>query len=133
MQGRDEEALRLTELAPERLTVPEDATPKIGWRRVRAKLLARAGELDEAERLGREAVALAERTDYLDVHAQAVADLGEVLRLAGRPEESAAALERRFGSTSRKGTSPPPGGCVGSSSSLRPRREAAVKRPHDEH
>lgn len=100
--GRDEEALRLTELA-ERVAAPEDAIPKIGWRRVRAKLLARAGELDEAVRLGSQAVALAERTDYLDVHAQAIADLAEVLRLADRPEESGAALEQAIRLYEQKG------------------------------
>jgi len=91
MQGRDEEALRLTERwRPERLTVPEDADAQAGWRRVRAKVLARMGDLGEAERLGREAVAIASRTDYLNAHANAVADLGEVLRLAGRPQDAAA-------------------------------------------
>ena len=77
---------------PERLTVPEDVDAQVGWRRARAKLLARTGELDEAERLAREATALAAGTDFLDLRGQAAADLGEVLRLAGRPQESAAAL-----------------------------------------
>jgi hypothetical protein len=50
-QGRDEEALQLTERwRPERLTVPEDVDAQVGWRRVRAKLLARRGDLEEAER-----------------------------------------------------------------------------------
>ncbi len=67
MQGRDEEALRLTERwRPERLTVPEDADAQAGWRRVRAKVLARMGDFDEAERLGREAMAILSRADYLD-------------------------------------------------------------------
>ncbi len=93
VQGRDEEALQLTERwPPERLTVPEDADAQVGWRRVRAKLLARRGDFEEAERLGREATAIASGTDYLDLHAQALADLAEVLRLAGKPEESAAAV-----------------------------------------
>ena len=70
---------------------------------MRAKLLARAGELDEAVRLGSQAVALAERTDYLDVHAQAIADLAEVLRLADRPEESGAALEQAIRLYEQKG------------------------------
>jgi class 3 adenylate cyclase/tetratricopeptide (TPR) repeat protein len=91
VQGGDEEALRLTELV-ERIARPQDADPQIAWRRVRAKLLARRGDVEEAERLAREATALAARTDYLDDRAQAVADLAEVLRLAGRPKESAAAV-----------------------------------------
>ncbi len=78
----------------DRLTVPEDADAQTQWRRVRAKVLARRGELEEAERLGREAVAIASATaDNLDLRAQAFADLGEVLRLADRPQESQAALD----------------------------------------
>src|SRR5207253_5956880 len=59
LQGRDEEALQLTERwRPERLTVPEDVDAQVGWRGVRAKLLARRGDLEEARseerRVGRE-------------------------------------------------------------------------------
>jgi class 3 adenylate cyclase/tetratricopeptide (TPR) repeat protein len=90
-QGRDDEALQLTERwHPERLTVPEDVDAQAGWRRVRARALARRGDLAEAERLAREAVAMLAATDYLDAHAAAVADLGEVLYLGGKLEESAA-------------------------------------------
>jgi tetratricopeptide (TPR) repeat protein len=93
LQGRDEEALRLNDRwRAEDLTSPEDADAQVGWRRVRAKLLARRGDLDEAERLGREAVAIASGTDFLEARAHAVADLGEVLRLAGRSRESATTL-----------------------------------------
>jgi class 3 adenylate cyclase/tetratricopeptide (TPR) repeat protein len=103
-QGRDEEALQLTERwRPERLTVPEDADAQAGWRRVRAKVMARRGELEEAERLAGEAVAIASRTDYLDDHADALADLGEVLRLSGREEESAAARQEALRLYEQKG------------------------------
>jgi tetratricopeptide (TPR) repeat protein len=52
------------------------------------------GEHGEAERLAREAVAIASGTvDILDLRAEALADLGEVLQLAGRSQESRAALE----------------------------------------
>ena len=103
-QERDEEALNLTERwPPERLTVPEDADAHVGWRRVRAKLLARRGDFVEAERLGREATAIASGTDFLDLHAHAVADLAEVLRLAGKPEESAAAVQEATRLYERKG------------------------------
>jgi predicted ATPase/class 3 adenylate cyclase len=91
-QERDDEALHLTERwSAERLTVPEDADAHVHWRRVRAKLLARRGDVNEAERLAREATAIAARTDFLDLRAQAVSDLAEVLSLAGRPDEAAAA------------------------------------------
>jgi class 3 adenylate cyclase/uncharacterized protein (DUF433 family) len=94
-QGRDDEALQLTERwRPDRLTVPGDVDGQTQWRRVRAKVLARKGELDEAERIGREAVAIASATaDILDLRAEALADLGEVLSLAGRAQESREALQ----------------------------------------
>jgi class 3 adenylate cyclase/tetratricopeptide (TPR) repeat protein len=101
-RGDDEEALRLTELA-ERSATPGVADEDIGWRRVRAKLLARRGELEEAERLAREATARAALTDLLDDHAQALADLAEVLRLGGRREESAKALDEAIRLYERKG------------------------------
>ena len=93
-QGRVEEALLLTEQwRADDLTVPEDADAHIEWRRVRAKALAHLGMLEEAERLSREAVAIASSTDALWLRAGALADLGEVLRLADRPQESRVALE----------------------------------------
>jgi tetratricopeptide (TPR) repeat protein len=101
-RGDDEEALRLTELA-ERCATPGVADEDIGWRRVRAKLLARGGELEEAERLAREATARAALTDLLDDHAQALADLAEVLRLGGRREESAKALDEAIHLYEQKG------------------------------
>jgi tetratricopeptide (TPR) repeat protein len=74
--------------------VPEDADAHAQLRRVRAKVLARKGELDEAERLAGEAVAIASaNADILDLRAQALADLGEVLGHADRPKESKEALD----------------------------------------
>jgi tetratricopeptide (TPR) repeat protein len=73
------------------------------WRRVRAKVLARRGEHAEAEQLAREAVAISEKTDQLVVQGDVYADLAEVLSLAGRPEEAAAALRQALGCYKRKG------------------------------
>jgi tetratricopeptide (TPR) repeat protein len=101
-QGRDDEVLRLAELV-ERVAIAEDAETEIGWRRIRAKVFARRGDVEGAERLAREATALASRTDYLDVRARALADLAEVLRLAGRPEESAAAVHEAIRLYEQKG------------------------------
>jgi predicted ATPase len=72
-------------------------------RQVRAKVLARRGELDEAERLAREAVAVGEDTDWLDGQGDAYADLAEVLTLAGNPDEAGAALEEALARYKRKG------------------------------
>ena len=84
-QGRVDEALELTE-AVESMTVPEDVDAQTGWRRVRAKALARQAQIEEAVQLAREAVAIAERTEYHELHVQSVAVLGEVLLLAGSDE-----------------------------------------------
>ena len=50
------------------------------------------GDIEEAERLARRGVEELETGDYLDARAKASMDLGEVLRLAGRPREAADAL-----------------------------------------
>jgi tetratricopeptide (TPR) repeat protein len=59
---------------------------------VRAKALARLGRFEEAERLAREAVAILADTDYVNAHADTVADLGEVLLHAGRPSDAVTAV-----------------------------------------
>jgi tetratricopeptide (TPR) repeat protein len=72
----------------------DDLDPQIGWRRIKAKALALRGEHEEAERLARESVELASRTDYLENHALARADLAEVLERAGRTDEARSELEQ---------------------------------------
>ena len=69
----------------------------------RALALARLGRLEEAETFAREAVGYAEGTEFLDYHADALLVLAEVLRLAGRPEEAASALEEAVALYERKG------------------------------
>ncbi len=44
----------------------DDAITQMLWRQVRSKVLARGGEIDEADRLAREAVAVSEKTDFLN-------------------------------------------------------------------
>jgi len=101
-QGRGDEAMPTIEVAS-RYELEDDLDAQIGWRRVRARLLARNGDFEEAERLAHEATELAARTDFLDAHARALADLAEVLRLAGRPEESAAAVQEAIRLYEEKG------------------------------
>jgi len=91
-QGRPEEAEALVDRAAG-WAMKDDIDPQIGWRRIKAKVLALRGELEDAERLGREAVEIAARTDYLENHALARADLAEVLDRAGRAEEARVELE----------------------------------------
>ena len=58
---------------------------------MRAKVLARRGELDEAERLAREGVDHGLGDRHAPLHADAQADLAEVLRLAEKLDEAEAA------------------------------------------
>jgi class 3 adenylate cyclase/tetratricopeptide (TPR) repeat protein len=73
------------------------------WRQVRAKVLARRGGHAEAERMAREAVALGETTDILNMQGDANADLAEVLLLGGNAGEAAAAFEKALELYERKG------------------------------
>ena len=68
---RDRRADRECELACR----PNDVHSHILWRSIRAKVLARGGRFEEAEQLAREAVALAETSDFLPAHAGATEDL----------------------------------------------------------
>jgi tetratricopeptide (TPR) repeat protein len=99
--GKVDEALELT-VGVEAMTVPEDVDAQSGWRRVRAKALARQGRIDEATSLAREAVEIAEQTEYFELLAQSVAALGEVLRLADS-DEADAVLRRALDLYERKG------------------------------
>jgi DNA-binding SARP family transcriptional activator len=90
-QGRYAEAEELTITSNEAAGV-DDMVSQIGWRCVRAPVLARRGKRDEAERIAREALALADETEFLEMRADARVALAEVLGLAERPDESARAL-----------------------------------------
>jgi tetratricopeptide (TPR) repeat protein len=92
LQGRYDEADRLTRECEEACRA-NDGNSQIFWRSTRAKVLAHGGEFEAAVRLGRAAVALAEKSDFLPAHADALMDLAEVMQLAGRPEEARPAVE----------------------------------------
>ena len=91
-QGRYDEAGELAREA-ERTARPNDVHSHIVWRGTQAKVLAQRGDLETAELLAREAVAFAGESDFLHSHADALTDLAEVLKLAGRPGDAVAALE----------------------------------------
>ena len=63
--------------------------PPSAWRSARAKILARRGDLDDAERLAREAVELVAETDVLNMRAYVLVSLAQVLVAADRAEEAA--------------------------------------------
>jgi tetratricopeptide (TPR) repeat protein len=101
-QGRCEEGLRLAE-ASERTTTPGDRGAPIIWYGARGKALAGLGRLDEAEAAARAAVGIAEGTDFLWDHADALMDLAEVLRVREHGDEAAASVRAAVELYERKG------------------------------
>jgi tetratricopeptide (TPR) repeat protein len=101
-QDHDDEALRLTQIS-EAAADLDDVDAQAGWRCVRARVLARRGSIQEAERLARAAVELAEQTDSLKWHGDALMDLAEVLGLAGRSQEAAEAIHQALKLYDQKG------------------------------
>ena len=91
-QGRYEEALHWAQVS-EACAATDDAGAQFSWRALRAKAFAREGRHAEAERLAREATALADATDALSQHGNVLLALAEVLRLSDHPAEAAAAIE----------------------------------------
>lgn len=101
-QERHDEAEDLTRVC-EQVAAADQLDPQIKWRSIRAVVRARRGDGEEAERLAREAVSRADQTDQPETQAEARADLGEVLRMAGRSEEAARELNRAVQLYERKG------------------------------
>jgi class 3 adenylate cyclase/tetratricopeptide (TPR) repeat protein len=85
-QGRYEDAVEASRLS-EANTAAGDVASEMGWRVARAKALARLGELEEAERLAREAIAIGERTDHVQ-RADCYEALAVVLAATSRREEA---------------------------------------------
>ncbi|HET7353812.1 MAG TPA: tetratricopeptide repeat protein, partial [Gaiellaceae bacterium] len=81
----------------------DDVTTQILALQVRAKVLGRRGEHDEAERIAREAATRADTTDNPIAQGDARRDLAEVLEVAGRRDEAAAVLHDALERYERKG------------------------------
>ncbi len=92
MQERFEEALAMAEESAE-LAEEDDAEVQVLSRTIRAKLIARAGDTVQAERLAREARARAKTTDQLNLHGAALLAIAEVLGRSGQAQEAAATGE----------------------------------------
>jgi predicted ATPase len=82
-QGRYEEAEEFAALSAE-LAASGDLITQVLWRRVRARVLIQRSEIDAAETLAREAVRIAEATDFINDRADALIDLSHVLEAASR-------------------------------------------------
>jgi tetratricopeptide (TPR) repeat protein len=99
-EDRVDEAIALADVAE---TWGTDPAARVGWRTARARALVRIGDVETADRLGRQAVSLAEQTDSTDLRANALLHLAEVLRLSGRPAEAGPFERRAFRLLDRKG------------------------------
>jgi len=104
LAGRPGEARRLAEES-RALAAREDVYAQVRWRAATARALTAGGggDGDRAVRLAREAVALAEATDMLNLRADALVDLAETAARSGRAEEAAAAAGRCLLLYERKG------------------------------
>jgi tetratricopeptide (TPR) repeat protein len=103
--GRHDEAASLAEKGRE-LALPEDVIAQIEWRQTQAIVCSAREQHAEAERIAREALAWARRSDSPVLHANAFRDLAEVLAAAGRREEAIAAWHEALGHYERKGIVP---------------------------
>ena len=88
--GRFEDAERAAAAAAE-LASADDVETEALWRCVRAKLAATRGDRDKAAALAEQAVSLLRTTDAPVMQADALLDLAEILHLAGREVDAAAA------------------------------------------
>jgi class 3 adenylate cyclase/tetratricopeptide (TPR) repeat protein len=80
----------------------QDVATQALWRQAQARVHASRGAYGEAETLAREAVTIAEQTDWLNDQGNAWCDLAEVLASADRSDEAAAALEQALERYERK-------------------------------
>jgi class 3 adenylate cyclase/tetratricopeptide (TPR) repeat protein len=85
------------------LATSDDIVTHFEWRSTMAAVLASRGELEEAEKLAREAVVLADQTDYLSKRGECHARLGEVLRQAGQEDAASEAFTTALDLFERKG------------------------------
>ena len=90
-QGRFDEANAATETS-ERLAWPDDFHAQVGWRAVRAQAYSGRGEAQRGEELAREAIALLEGADDLDLRGDAFVALGTTLSGAERHDAYAEAV-----------------------------------------
>jgi hypothetical protein len=90
--GKFEDALAWTQFA-ERTGTLEDVEIMVRGRLLRTKLVARRGWFEDAESRGREAVALAGRTDLLDLQTEALLGLADVLIAEGKAADAKSLLE----------------------------------------
>lgn len=101
-QGRYDEAEAFA-LVSAQLGAAGDYLTQIRWRRVRSRVLARRADNQSAEALAREALAIAERTDFINERADTLIDLSHVLEASHKRHEAVAAASEAMNLYERKG------------------------------
>ncbi len=101
-RGRYDESAEFAEVCRS-LASADDVASQFLWRCVRAKLLARDGQHDEADTVLAEAITLIGDSDWLDWQGEGFIDLAEIRRLAGRTAEAEAALAQAADRFAAKG------------------------------
>jgi DNA-binding SARP family transcriptional activator len=100
---RADEAMLATVLA-EGVTGEDDLAAEMGWRGVRAKILADRGEMRDAEALGREAAELGANSEFLLFAGWAYEDLAYVLAVEGKGNEARETRDLARAAYQRKGS-----------------------------
>jgi tetratricopeptide (TPR) repeat protein len=70
------------------LASPDDISSQFLWRSIQGKILARTGDLENAQSLGKEAVALIDPLEDPDAAASTLLDLAEIYELGGRLDDA---------------------------------------------
>ena len=99
--GRQDEAEPFAQKGRE-LAQPDDVGAQAFWRQTQALVHAARAQHADAERLAREAVTWAERSDSPQFQGDALNDLADVLQAAGRRDEAIAALREALDRYERK-------------------------------
>jgi class 3 adenylate cyclase/tetratricopeptide (TPR) repeat protein len=100
--GEDEEAWRWASIARE-ISAPDDVDAQVAGREVQARVLSRRGDHGAAEELAREAIGMADATDYLTLRASAWLSFAFVQHEAGRSDEAVNAARTALELYERKG------------------------------
>jgi tetratricopeptide (TPR) repeat protein len=101
-EGRNAEAEEFAVIARD-TAAPGDYDGQQGWRMALSKVLARRGQIEEGERLAREAIEILEPTDTVNARGEARISLAEVLWAAGRLDEATEAARSAKAEFDRKG------------------------------
>ncbi len=101
-QNRLEDAEGYARISKE-IAAPDDLSSQLLWRCVLAKVLARAGVFEQAERLAREAVHLMQASEEPVSKGYALMSLAQVLRSAGKEDEAIVAIKEAIELFDEKG------------------------------